>query len=97
MTREAIEQGVLTKGQRVEIMNAVAYRALSHTEYPTSAEYNAICQALVAKYPKIRDTIGNGYVSTCNYTGSATKYLTAWCNTNVKMSCLLDFCIHVFT
>ena len=54
---------MLTKGQRIEITEVIAYRVLAHTEYPTSAEYNALCQCLITKYPKMKDTIGNGYVS----------------------------------
>lgn len=34
------------------------------TQYPTSAEYTAICQQLVARYSVLADTIGNEYVST---------------------------------
>ena len=37
-------------------MEAIAYRALAHMEYPTSAECNAICQALVTKYPPVKET-----------------------------------------
>ena len=62
-TRVEIEKGVLTKGQRVEITEVTAYRALAHTKYSTSTEYNALCQSLTTKYPNIKDTIGNGYVS----------------------------------
>lgn len=54
---------MLTRGQRIEIIKAITYRVLAHTEYPTPSEYNAICQCLVTKYPKIKDVTGNGYVS----------------------------------
>ena len=63
-TREGIEKGVITRGQRVEIINVLAHRILAHTEFPSSAEYSAVCQALITKYPTLKDTIGNGYVST---------------------------------
>jgi hypothetical protein len=62
-TREGIAKGVLTRGQRIDITEVIAYRMLAHTEFPTSAEYNGVCQALVEKYPTIKDTVGNGYVS----------------------------------
>ena len=64
-TREGIEKGVVTRGQRIEITEVIAYRLLAYTEYPTSAEYNGVCQALIANYPTLKDTIGNGYVSSC--------------------------------
>ena len=63
-TREGIEKGVITRGQRVEIINVLAHRMLSHTEFPSSAEYSGVCQALITKYPTLKDTIRNGYVST---------------------------------
>ena len=66
---------MLTKGQRVEIIEVVAYRVLAHTEYPTSHEYNAICQSLITKYPNIKDTIGNGYVSSFAITGDCKHML----------------------
>ena len=66
---------MLTKGQRVEIIEVVAYRVLAHTEYPTSHEYNAVCQSLITKYPNIKDTIGNGYVSSFTITGDCKHAL----------------------
>ena len=64
LTCEVIEKGVITRGQRVEIINVLANRMLAHTELPSSAEYNGVCQALITKYPTMKDTIGNGYVTT---------------------------------
>ena len=58
-TRESIEKGVITRGQCVEIINVLSHGILSHTEFPTSAEYNGVCQALISKYPTLKDTIGN--------------------------------------
>ena len=61
---ETIREGSsLTRKQRIEITEVMAYRILAHTEFPTSAEYNAVCQALVAKFPTTTDSIGTGYVS----------------------------------
>ena len=60
---ETIREGSsLTRKQRIEITEVMAYRILAHTEFPTSAEYNAVCQAL-AKFPTTTDSIGTGYVS----------------------------------
>ena len=61
-TREGIEKGVITRGQRVEIITVLAHLMLAHTEFPLSAEYNGVC--VISKYPTLKDTIGNGYVST---------------------------------
>ncbi len=35
----------------------------AYTQYPTSSEYNQVCDRLVQKYPVLKDTIGIGYVS----------------------------------
>ena len=53
----------MTKASRSEVIEAVAYKAFAYTEYPSFAEYNAICQALVTKYPTLKESTGNGYVS----------------------------------
>ena len=76
-TRESIEKGVITRGQRVEIINVRSHGILSHTEFPTSAEYNGVCQALISKYPTLKDTIGNGYVSLYNV--MFNSWLTFYC------------------
>ena len=63
-SRRTITKGFsLTRKQRIEITEVIAYRILAHTEFPTSAEYNAVCQALVAKFPTTSDSIGTGYVN----------------------------------
>ena len=53
-TREGIAKGVVTRGQRIE---------LRVPEFPSSSEYIDVCQTLIEKYPTIKDTVGNGYVS----------------------------------
>ena len=62
-TREAISKSMITKSARIEICDILAHRIYAITEYPTSSEYTAICQALIVKYPVLADTIGNGFVS----------------------------------
>lgn len=57
----------MTKASRSEVIEAVAYKAFAYTEYPSSAEYNAICQALVTKYPTMKESTGNGYVSVIEF------------------------------
>ena len=54
---------MITKAVRAEICEILSYQVFAVTEYPTSAEYTAICQGLVTKYPVLKDTIGNGFVS----------------------------------
>ena len=55
---EALENKQVTKGVRIEV---TAYEIWRHTQYPK--EYNWVCQALVDKYPVLKDTIGTPYVS----------------------------------
>ena len=53
----------MSKGMRVEIIAALAFEVWNHTQYPSGDEYNTVCSMLVNKYPFLKDTIGNGYVS----------------------------------
>ena len=63
-TTMTIETGVLTKNARVEIVDSLATLILTHTSWPTPHEFTVICQRLTEKYPKLRDMLDNGYVST---------------------------------
>lgn len=58
-----MEKKVITKSVRCEVGENLSHRVYAVTEYPTSAEYTAICVALITKYPVLADTYGNGYVS----------------------------------
>ena len=49
----------------------MAWEIWKYTQYPTADDYNTICKLLVQKRPTLKDTIGNGYVST------VFKYLQA--------------------
>lgn len=62
-TKEALSSKFITKSARIEICDMLAHKVYAITEYPTSQEYNAVCQALVLKYPVLKDTLGNGFVS----------------------------------
>ena len=62
-----IEQRRVKKGTRTEIISAIALQMWSHTMYPQPEEYNGVCQMLIDKYPVLKDSIGNGYVSIRNY------------------------------
>jgi len=61
--REIHSKGEITKGTRQEIIVSLGWEVWKHTQFPTSEEYNGICQSLVQKHPDLKDTIGNGYVS----------------------------------
>ena len=71
-TCEGIATGVVTRGKRIEI---IEYRVLAHTEFPSSSEYIGVCKAVIEKYPTIKDTVGNGYVSVCIAISSLLLYL----------------------
>ena len=55
--------GVITKTVRSEIITVIALGMWQITTQPTSEEYTSICRALVQKFPVLKDTHGNGYVS----------------------------------
>ena len=60
---QSLEAQKMSKGMRIEIVTALAFEIWNHTQYRD--EYNAVCSMamLVNKYPFLKDTIGNGYVS----------------------------------
>ena len=47
----------------IQCIHSHIYRLFECTEYPTSSEYTDVCKSLISKYPVLKDTIGNGYVS----------------------------------
>lgn len=62
--QNAIESGTILSKARQEIVQTLRTLMLQYTKYPSSEQYTDICQKLIKKYPKLRDTIGsNGYVS----------------------------------
>lgn len=63
VTTEALENGGITKKMRIEIVNMIAFKMLEHTDMPTSEEYSAVSRMLITKHPALKDSIGNGYVS----------------------------------
>lgn len=61
--QQAIETGVVVAKARQEIVQTLRTLMVQHTKYPTSEQYTNVCQKLIVKYSKLRDTIGsNGYV-----------------------------------
>lgn len=55
-TMHAIETGLSPKMLYREIVAALAFHMYSHTQYPTSKEYNQV--RLLQKCPVLKDTIG---------------------------------------
>lgn len=68
-TTEAIKTGVLTKSVRVEIVDSLSTLMLIHTSRPTPHDLDTICRRLIEKFPKLKDTVDNGYVSSCIASG----------------------------
>ena len=66
-TQECIKKCHITKGIRTEIISSIAWEVWRYTQYPSSEEYNAVCKLLIQKYPVLKDTIGNGFVSDTFY------------------------------
>ena len=62
-TMRAIKKKMVTNSARIEIVTAVAYQLFAITDYPTKQEYDSVCRALITRYPVLKDTIGNGFVS----------------------------------
>ena len=62
LTTKAIETGILTKSARVEIVHSLSTLILMHTSRPTPHDMDTISRRLVAKYPKLWDTVDSGYV-----------------------------------
>ena len=61
---DAVKTGVIEGRARREIIHVLRTYVTAHTIQPTSEQYKAVCQALITKYPTLRDDEGkNSYVS----------------------------------
>lgn len=60
---ERIKNEEVTDASRNEIISAIAVPMYQQTMYPKSEEYTTICKKLIDKYPVLKDSCGNGYVS----------------------------------
>ena len=56
--KEAISSGLTTYRARREIIQVLRTYITAHTLFPKSEAYNAVCQKLVQKYPKLEDNDG---------------------------------------
>lgn len=63
LVTQAISDVVITKTVRSEIITVIALGLWQITTQPTSEEYTSICRLLVQKFPVLKHTHGNGYVS----------------------------------
>ena len=61
---QAIESGVITTTARRRIISVLRGIIVQYSLYPTSEQYNAVCRALISKYPKLKDTctLGSEFV-----------------------------------
>ena len=59
-TMERLEKKEITDATRNEIIALPIYQQTTH---PTSEEYTRVCKMLIEKYPILKDSCGNGYVS----------------------------------
>ena len=63
--QKAIETGVVTSKARRDMVTVLRTLMLQHTAMPDSIHYNAVCEALVTKFPNLADEEDDsGYVST---------------------------------
>lgn len=63
---ERLEKKEVTDATRNEIITAIAVPLYQQTMYPTPEEYTTISKNLIEKYPVLKDSCGNGYVSNCH-------------------------------
>ena len=61
IVQEAVSTGVITGLGRREIIQVLWTYILKYTMQPTSEHYITICQKLIEKYPKLRDTEGQSH------------------------------------
>ena len=60
---ERLEKKEITDATRNEIISSIALPIYQQTTHPTSEEYTRVCKMLIEKYPILKDSCGNGYVS----------------------------------
>lgn len=62
MDELASSSRTVTRKTRIEINSMISNMMWSKTQYPTPYEYQTVCEMLIAKYPKLKDSSGNGIV-----------------------------------
>ena len=60
---ERLEKGEITDAVRCEIVASICVPWYQVCTYPSKEEYTAASKQLIQKYPVLKDSCGNGYVS----------------------------------
>ena len=71
---ERIQNKHITNATRIEIITSIAVPVYQQTTHPTSEEHTSVCKRLVEKYPVLKDSCGNGYVSETMIICTILKY-----------------------
>ncbi len=66
--QKAIDTGVVVARARRELIQVLRTLVLQHTKYPSSEQYNKVCERLVTKFPNLQDNRTGGYVSCGKFT-----------------------------
>ena len=61
--QQSIDTGIVSARARREIVQMLRTLIVQHTKYPTSEQYNTVCNKLVTKFKSLKDTLGSGHVS----------------------------------
>ena len=73
--QKAIDTGVVVARARRELIQVLRTLMLQHTKYPSSEQYNKVCEKLVTKFPKLQDSRAGGYVSYQDFMTFCTVFL----------------------
>ena len=61
--KQAIDTGVVSSKARSEVVRVLRTLVLQQTHIPNHVQYETVCEKLVVKYAKLRDSMGSGWVS----------------------------------
>jgi hypothetical protein len=62
---ERLEKGEITDALRCEVVTSICVPWYQDCAYPSKEDYTAVSKQIVQKYPVLKDSYGNGYVSMC--------------------------------
>ena len=60
---ERLEKGEITDALRCEVVTSICVPWYQDCAYPSKEDYTAVSKQLVQKYPVLKESYGNGYVS----------------------------------
>lgn len=92
---ERLDKGEITDGLRCEIVSAVCVPWYQMCEYPSKEEYTAVSKQLVQKYPVLKDSTGNGYVSYTHIASGLCVYACV-CLCMKVGACVTVVCLAVY-